>query len=124
MNSRKLGVGFRVDNDGVYWDMINLISERLGTRPETPGKTAMSRFGTVPFRYHPPARERSSDWTPMHSMHPPDEVQRMLAELRSVTPALAAAQGGDVRQQFTEELLPAIERIAADGRLLFIQVDT
>jgi hypothetical protein len=124
MRSRKLGVGFRVDSDGVYWDVVNLVSERLGDRPETPGKSAMSRFGTVPFRYHPPARRRSSDWTPMHSMHPPDEVQRMLAELRSVAPVIQAAKDPDVREQFTEELLPAVERVAADGRLLFIQVDT
>jgi hypothetical protein len=57
-------------------------------------------------------------------MHPPDEVQRMLTELRSVAPAIEAAKDPDVREQFAEELLPAIERVAADGRLLFIQVDT
>ena len=122
MRSAKLDVGFRVDSDGVYWDVINLIVGRLGDRPEVPGKSAMSRFGTVPFRYHPPAR--SSDWSPMHSMHPPDEVRRMLAELRSVAPAIEADGGPDVREQFIEELLPAVERVAADGRLLFIQVDT
>jgi hypothetical protein len=124
MSEEALGLGFRVDSDGVYWDVINLIVERLGDRPETPGKSAMSRFGTVPFRYHPPARPRSSYWTPMHSMHTPDEVQRMLAELRSVAPAAEAARDEDVRQQFAEELLPAVERVAADRRLLFIQVDT
>jgi hypothetical protein len=124
MREEDLGIGFRVDSDGVYWDVINQIVERLGDRPETPGKSAMSRFGTVPFRYHPPARPRSADWTPMHSMHPPDEVRRMLAELRSVAPAVEAAKDPDVREQFTEELLPAVERVAADGRLLFIQVDT
>jgi hypothetical protein len=124
MRSKKLGVGFRVDSDGVYWDVINLIVKQLGDRPETPGKSAVSRFGTVPFRYHPPAKRRSAGWTPMHSMHPPDEVKRMLAELRSVAPAVEAAKDPDVREQFTEELLPAVERVAADGRLLFIQVDT
>jgi hypothetical protein len=125
MRSERLDVGFRVDSDGVYWDVINLIVERLGDRPETPGKSAMSRFGTVPFRCPAPPRQRySSGWTPMHSMHPPDEVRRMLAELRSVAPAVEAAKDPDVRQQFTEELRPAVERVAADGRLLFIQVDT
>lgn len=124
MRSKKLDVGFRVDSDGVYWDVINLIVKQLGDRPETPGKSTMSRFGTVPFRYHPPARRRSADWTPMHSMHPPDEVRRMLGELRSVAPAVEAAKDPDVREQFAEELLPAVERVAADGRLLFIQVDT
>lgn len=60
----------------------------------------------------------------MHSMHPPDEVQRMLAELRSVEPAVRAADDPDISEPFSEELLPAIEQVAADGRLLFIQVDT
>jgi hypothetical protein len=125
MREDDLGIGFRVDSDGVYWNVINLIVERLGDEPETPGKSAMSRFGTVPLRCPAPARQRySSYWTPMHSMHPPDEVQRMLAELRSVAPTVESVTDDDIPQQFTEELLPAIERVAADGRLLFIQVDT
>ena len=127
MRSDELDVGFRVDSDGVYWDVIHLVVERLGDRPETPGKSAMSRFGTVPFRYRPPAKRRASDpgsdWTPMHSMHPPDEVRRMLEELRSVAPAAEAAKDPDVRTQFAQELFPAVERVAADGRMLFIQVD-
>src|SRR5262245_45812126 len=86
----KFDLGFRVDSDGVYWDVINLITKWLGDQPEAPGKSAMSRFGTVPFRYHPPEQPGSSDWFPTHSMHPPDEVRRMLAELQSVAPALQA----------------------------------
>ena len=123
MNSDDLDVGFRVDSDGIYWDVINLISDRMGERRETPGRSAMSRFGTVPFRYHPPASPRSVDWGPMHSMHPPDEVQRMLEELRSVASAVEASRDASIRQDFAE-LLQAVEPVAADGRLLFIQVDT
>jgi hypothetical protein len=120
MRADDLGIDFRVDSDGVYWDVINLIVQRLGDRPETPGKSAMSRFGTVPFRCSAPPRQRhSSSWTPMHSMHPPDEVQRMLAELRSAAPAIEAAKDPDVREQFAEELLPALEGVAGEGRLLF-----
>jgi len=48
----------------------------------------------------------------------------MLSELRSVAPAIEGANDPDVREQFSDELLPAIERVAAEGRLLFIQVDT
>jgi len=125
MREEDLGIGFRVDSDGVYWDVMNLIVERLDDRPETPGKSAMSRFGTVPFRCPALAGQRyASYWTPMHSMHAPDEVQRMLSELRSVAPAIEGANDPDVREQFSDELLPAIERVAAEGRLLFIQVDT
>lgn len=125
MREDDLGIGYRVDSDGVYWNVINLIVERLGDEPGTPGKSAMSRFGTVPFRCPAPPRQRySSYWTPMHSMHPPDEVQRMLAELRSVALTVESVTDDDISQQFTEELLPAIELVAADGRLLFIQVST
>jgi hypothetical protein len=125
MRAEDLGIDFRVDSDGVYWDVINLIVERLGDRPETPGRSAMSRFGTVPLRCPaPPRRRYASYWTPMHSMHPPDEVRQMLAELQSVAPAVEAARDPEVRSQFSDELLPAVERVAADGRLLFIQVDT
>jgi hypothetical protein len=60
----------------------------------------------------------------MHSMHPPDEVQRMLAELRSAAPVVEAARNAELRFGFKEELLPAVEEVAADGRLLFVQVDT
>lgn len=64
------------------------------------------------------------DWQPMHSMHTPDEVRKMLAELQSVESAMRKARKKDVRQQFEEELLPAISSVAGDGRMLFIQVDT
>jgi hypothetical protein len=63
-------------------------------------------------------------WTPMHSMHTPEEVQKMLAELQSIAPAVKAAKKKDVRADYEEELMPAIEEIARDGRMLFIQVDT
>jgi hypothetical protein len=133
---------------GVYWDVIAFVWKRLGVRPNRPGTAAMSRFGAVPFRYHVPKRPTEDfDWA-MHSMHPPAEVGRMLAELRSVAPALDAAtdldlrpkyskrqlqllplraqerEAADIRREFSEVLLPAVERVAAKGRLLFVSVDT
>lgn len=124
MRESDLDIEFRVDSDGVYWDVIDLILTELGDQPETPGESAMSRFGTVPFRYHPVARSPQAYWHPMHSMNPPDEVQRMVTELESVAPAVQASKNSDVQEQFTGELLPAIKKVADDGRLLFIQVDT
>jgi hypothetical protein len=124
MRSKKIDLDFRVDSDGVYWDVVSLIVEQLGDQPERPGKSAMSRFGTVPFRFHPTASDESSDWTPMHSMHPPEEVKQMLTEIQSVAATVEASDEDDIRKQFTDELLPALEQVAADGRMLFIQVDT
>ena len=126
MNSN-LDVGLREDIEGVYFDVIALIASQLGDRPGTLGKSAMSRFGTAPFRYYAsavPLDLDRSDWRPMHSMHTPDEVRQMLSELRSVTPVVEAAKDPDVREQFRMELLPAIEQIANEERVLFIQVDT
>ena len=68
-------------------------------------------------------RTHLEEWQPMHSMHTPDEVRKMLAELRSVEPAMHKAKK-DVRRDYEEELLPAITSVADDGRMLLIQVDT
>src|SRR5262249_25878333 len=67
---------------------------------------------------------RLEDWQPMHSMHTPDEVRKMLAELQSVESALLKAKKREVRRQYEEDLLSAISTVADDGRMLFIQADT
>src|SRR3954465_2728782 len=135
-------------HDGVYWDTVEVVWKRLGVRPGTPGRKAISRFGLVPFRYRLPKRPTrySFNWSG-HSMHPPPEVRRMRAELRSVAPALKAAAdpdlrpkdskrelrmlperyrertAADIRREFSDVLRPAVEWVAAKGRLLFVAVD-
>ena len=44
----------------------------------------------------------------MHSMHTPNEVQKILAELRSVESAMHKAKKKEVRRQYDEDLLPVI----------------
>lgn len=193
-----IDVGFRVDNDGVYWDVIELAWKHLGVVPNRISEVALSAFGTRPYRYHQPPGpgasradfdreqeerkasldalgdvlgqflesakrgqaapddllealdqhegvsqehreliksfineedddeddEDGGDWSPVHSMHTPDEVEKMRAELKSVESAILKAKSKDVRDQFKDDLMPAIEKIAADGRMLFIRVDT
>lgn len=193
-----IDLGFRADNDGIYWDVIELAWKQLGVVPGQISDVAFSAFGYRPFRYHPEAKqartrqeheneeaERLSvlrdakgfidellndtkaskaapdpnqmmeelnegksdgimkalmgffgdveeddggseleEWQPMHSMHPPDEVRKMLAELRMVEAAMLKARKKEVRRQYQEDLLPAITSVADDGRMLFIQVDT
>jgi hypothetical protein len=218
MKGKDIDVGFRVDSDGVYWDVIEMAWKKLGVVPKVISNVAMSAFGTRPYRYHPPAgptrtreeydreeperqaaikelgklfgemgnavaerrkrlnqqthleklakakkrpnpdqllnalandlqdafsalelefAEQDADddsedekidfgpWTPMHSMHPPEEVQKMLAELVSVRPTIKAAKKmySGTWKDYSEELMPALERIVADGRMLFVQVD-
>lgn len=125
MNCKKLGLGFRVDSDGVYWDLLQVARDALHVPPNQVTSVALSAFGNRPFRYHPPAKRvtRFDDWSPTHSMHPPEEVQKMLAELKSVEAAIVASND-EVRRQYEEELLPSVAKVAKDGRLLFIGVDT
>ena len=63
-------------------------------------------------------------WTPMHSMHTADETRLMLDELKSIEPALKASKKKGVRQQYEDDLLPALQRVATDRRMLFVQVGT
>ncbi|HUE75118.1 MAG TPA: hypothetical protein VMP01_29890 [Pirellulaceae bacterium] len=125
MNCKGLNVDFRVDSDGVYWDVIGIARDALKVPPNQVTSVAMSTFGTRPFRYHGGAKQKVKfgDWSPMHSMHPPEEVQRMVQELESIKPSIDAADD-EVQRQYEEELLPALTKIAKDGRMLFIQVDT
>lgn len=128
-NEEGIDVGFRVDSDGVYWDVIEIAMSHLGQRS---GVVALSAFGTRPYRYFPGpnpntpsfAEEDEGDWSPMHSLHTPDETARMLAELRSAGPAVETSGDEDALHDYRDELMPALERIADDQWMLFIQVDT
>jgi len=197
MDGEGIDLGFRADNDGTYWDVMELAWKQLGVVPGQISDVALSAFGYCPYRYHSETKsaktrkeydkeeaERRSalteakgfvdelledtkkskaapdpntmmeelkegkpdsimkalmgflgdvqeggggthleDWQPMHSMHTPDEVRRMLAELRSVESAMLKAKKREVRRQYEEDLLPAVNSVADDGRMLFIQVD-
>lgn len=140
---RRLAIGFRVESDdGVYWDIIDFINHRLGVPPRrttaittgAPRDVAMARFGKTPFRCplsavcesaeHSPFGGRPPyNWMPLHSMHPPDEVEKMLEELRAITTTVAREASKAERAQFKETLLPTIERVADPRRMLFVQVD-
>lgn len=188
-----LDLGFRVESDGIYWDVINVAFAKLKIPQETINDKAFSTFGQRPFRYCPPSLNRELPpildpeaqkaslqklqqlleqaqqdpttllaklaeqegilpehkqslvellndfeddddgdegdndewpWRPMHSMHPPSEVEQMVQELRPIESALAKSKIQGVRSDYENELLPALERIVASGRMLFVQVDT
>ena len=51
-------LGFRVENDGIYWDVINVAFAKLKIPPETINDKALSTFGQRPFRYCPPSRNQ------------------------------------------------------------------
>ena len=136
LKNEDFDLGFRVANDGIYWDVIEIARKELGVPDGTINDVALSTFGTRPFRFHPqPKRKPKKSWlgfggdesdelTFMHSMHMPDEVARMQAELRSVERAMKATKNASARQQYESDLMPAMDAIVKDGRMLFVQVDT
>jgi hypothetical protein len=48
----------------------------------------------------------------------------MLTELKSVAETMKGKENKEIRKQFNGVLLPIIERIAEEGRMLFVHVST
>lgn len=124
-------VGFRADHDGIYWDLLELAWKAFKVpREDILPDVALSAFGRRPFRYCPAAEGGADEgeddfiaWRPMHSMHTPDEVRRMLDELRSIAPAVEGAKNKQAINDY-DALVEVLEQVAEEGRMLFIQVDT
>jgi len=119
-------LGFRVESDGIYWTAIEIAQSHHGIQPDTFTKEVLSQFGTRPYRYHPEPGYKPNwdDWHAMHSMHSPDEVQRLLEELTAAESASEASDDAHARQEYESELMPSVEKVARESRLLYIAVDT
>lgn len=123
-------VGFRVDHDGVYWDVIELACKHLNASPNeiSPG-VALSEFGKRPYAYHPAAKDEDDEdswdlnWHDYHSMHTPDEVRRMVQELQTAAPAIEKSRDKQAINDY-DSLMPVLEQLVAEGRMLFVQTDT
>ncbi len=126
---RKRGdnLGYRCECDeSIYWDVIEVARRHHGIAPNLVTEAVVSHFGTRPFRYHQPTDRppQWGDWAPSHSMHTPEEVARLLEELKQAGPSILAAPSDSARTDYEERLLPAVEKIARAGRLLYVGVDT
>lgn len=128
-HERLSGVGFRA-HGSVYWDLLEIAWKELKVEGERIlPDVALSAFGRCPYRYHPAASGDGSvgdgdfgAWRPMHSMHTPDEVPQMLKELQSVAPAIASSKKKDVINDY-DVLMPVLEKLAKEKRMLFVQVN-
>jgi hypothetical protein len=120
------GVGFRADHDGIYWTLIDAALKALNVASEQVlPDLALSAFGQRPYRYHPDANAERDfyAWHPMHSMQTPDEVRKMLDELQTVAPAIEASKNQEAIHDY-DALVPVLEQLAEENRMLFIEVDT
>jgi hypothetical protein len=119
-------VGFRVDHDGIYWDVLALARKQLNVAPDQfSPDVALSAFGVRAYRYHP-RTDVAGDlfaWRPLHSMHTPDEVRTMLGELRSIGPAIENATDEEAASDY-DSLISVLEKLDKRRRMLFVHVDT
>ena len=116
----QIGVDFRCsDYESIYWDCANIATEQGATMMADP------IFGSAGFRYFgkPVARYQAY---PLYSVHGPDRVKELLAQLTTIEPHFASLAKGEVtpHEQFFEGLLPTVRSAAEQGRILWVQTDT
>jgi hypothetical protein len=119
----KKAVGYRVDFEPVYWDVIDLARRHHGLSGDADPTHVLSRFGMGGYRYHPPRLDRPinmfEDWRPMHSVHPAEEVGALLDALRQAAPTILLPPGEDMpagleealRDQFADGLRQLLDRL-------------
>jgi hypothetical protein len=114
------------DADSVDWSVIDLARKHHKIKEGTIGKKVLSRFCECPFRFFPVLnRRRKRDaWRSNHSMHPPEEVVRLIDELTAARPTIEEFGDQYDIDALEDDLLPVLERIAEAGRMLHVYADT
>lgn len=113
-----IGVDFQcADYESIYWDCADIAAKQ--------GATMMAErvFGCSAYRYF---GKLSKYYDPMYSLYMPDETKTLLAQLEAVKPHFASLpeDEGSPREQFFEGLLPVVEQVVANNRVLWVQTDT
>lgn len=113
----KLGIDFQCENDGfLYWDAAKIAAQHGAPMMAEP------KFGNSRFRYFGRARDGGEEF----SFYVPAQVQQLLQQLELAVPhfeTLPEEEGGD-RDQFFDGLLEPVRKIAAAGRVMWVQTDT
>lgn len=115
----------RAESDGIYWNLIEIAKRELGDKSD---KHVVARFGRCPYSVdsiekHEPVNFGEAWWDPYHSLHPPDEVARLVDELQSIRDAIMNSGDTQAMSDF-EELMPALIKITKKNRMLYVTVDT
>jgi len=118
--------GFRLDgDDSIYWPVIERACEFHSVEPRTINEKAVSTFGMRPYRFIPEPhyqRQSADGFVPMHSLHDPAEVRQMLQEFREAEEFIMRGDK-DTQFDYTERVIPSLEQILTDNRMLLVQVD-
>jgi hypothetical protein len=119
---KQLGIDFRIENDGLYWDAAEMAAGQGATMMAEP------TFGGQGFRN---SRKSWSELELNYAFYLPADVQKLLAQLEKVRPHFETPcdededeEWSEEQEQFFEELLEPVRRIAEEGRVLWVQTDT
>jgi hypothetical protein len=118
--------GFKSHSNGIYWDVIEVARKHHKVPVNAINNLAISQFGTRPLRYVPNPKKRVSlsDWHPTHSMHTPNETVQMLNELEDAGTFITSSDRQGAREDYENELMPALDSIVKAKRMLYVSVDT
>jgi hypothetical protein len=110
---------FNGHSNGIYWDVIEVSQKHHKAPVNTIKNLAISQFGARPLRYLPEPKTRAdlSDWFPV-------ETVQMLKELEDAGTSIASSDRQGARQDYENELMPALESIVKAKRMLYVSVDT
>lgn len=122
----KAGLGHQCNDEAVYWDVITMIRAFHGVPTDTVNEKVISKFGAEPFRAHiEPGKKRGWEtWAPYHSIHLPEDVRKLRDEVLAAQTAVMDSDDEDAKEQYEDELVPALDRAIEQNRVLLIEVDT
>ena len=119
-------LGFRVDSDGVYWDVIELVRSFHHVPPNQVNDVIISQFGSSPYKGKiAPDKERNwNSWHPYHSIHLPDDVKKLREEVLAAEKTVMSSDDENAQREYEDELVPALDKVIRDNRVLYIETDT
>lgn len=126
-SNREHGLGFRCEtNEGLYWDVIDIIRTHHQVAPNTMNEKVISQFGTKPLHANLEPEQASgfAAWMPYFSMHLPSDVAKLREEVQAAESAVMNSDNPDAQWEYENELLPVLNSVLNDQRLLFVVVDT
>ena len=116
-------MGFECESDGVYWNIHSETLSHHRLKNDTIGKMEITHFGHRPFRFLYQGKLSWEGWYPYHSMHTPTECQKLIEQFSNAKERLMSCRYEEVPDDY-EELMPVLEKMVRDSRVLYVSVDT
>lgn len=121
------GLDFQICfNENIYWDVVQIIRAFYKVPVDKVNETIISRVGMTPFRGMPDQTKilGFETWAPMHSIHLAEDVVKLRDEVLAAEEAVMNSNDDNAKQEYEDELMPALDKLVQENRVLFVSVDT